>query len=82
MPSESKAEQRLMGAAEHGADFPAAKKLRASMTHEQLHDFASGSMKGKPEHVQAGGGTHPHRLAGSHDGMTISEHHRPRIRRR
>lgn len=52
MPAPSKAEQRLMGAAEHGGDFPMAKKLRKSMTHDQLHDFASGSMKGKPEHVQ------------------------------
>ena len=28
-----------------------AQKLRQSMTHQQLHDFASGSEKGKPEHV-------------------------------
>lgn len=70
MPSKSRSEQRLMAAAEHGATFPAAKKLRESMTHQQLHDFASGSMKGKPEHV------HPHRLAGSHDGMFITHHHR------
>jgi hypothetical protein len=41
-----------MGAAEHGANFPMAKKLRTSMTHEQLHDFASGSEKGKPQHVK------------------------------
>ena len=54
MPSVSKAQQRLMGAAEHGASFPAAKKLRESMTHQQLHDFASGSMKGKPEHKRKG----------------------------
>jgi hypothetical protein len=40
-----------MGAAEHGADFPLAKKLRASMTHQQLHDFAVGSEKNKPERV-------------------------------
>jgi Protein of unknwon function (DUF3008) len=40
-----------MAAAEHGADFPMAKKLRKSMTHQQLHDFASGPEKGKPEHV-------------------------------
>lgn len=52
MPSTSKAQQRLMGAAEHGADFPMARKLRASMTHQQLHDFAAGSMKRKPEHVK------------------------------
>src|SRR5437868_5223584 len=51
MPAKSKAQQRLMAAAEHGATFPAARKLRASMTPEQLHDFAAGSMPGKPEHV-------------------------------
>lgn len=52
MPSLSKAQQRLMGAAEHGADFPLAVKLRETMTHTQLHDFASGSMAKKPEHVK------------------------------
>lgn len=51
MPSVSKAQQRLMQAAEHGATFPLAKKVRASMTHSQLHDFAVGSEKGKPAHV-------------------------------
>jgi hypothetical protein len=55
MPATSKAQQRLMGAAEHGAEFPMAKKLRKSMTHQQLHDFASGSEKGKPEHKKKGG---------------------------
>jgi hypothetical protein len=60
----------LFQAAEHGADFPAAKKLRALMTHEQLHDFAAGSMAGKPEHASR------HRMSGSHDGMWVSEHHR------
>jgi hypothetical protein len=90
MPSVSKKQQRLMAAAEHGATFPMAKKLRRSMTHDQLHDFAAGSMKGKPERVsrtmtvherdtsaakkQSGG--HVHRMGGSHDGMTITEHHR------
>lgn len=52
MPAKSRAQQRLMQAAEHGATFPMAKKLRASMTHEQLHDFAVGSEKGKPQHVK------------------------------
>ncbi len=52
MPAKSKAQQRLMAAAEHGANFPMAKKLRSSMTHKQLHDFASGSMKGKPGHTK------------------------------
>src|SRR5712691_1430985 len=52
MPSKSKSQQRLMAAAEHGADFPMARKLRQTMTHEQLHDFAVGPMAAKPEHVE------------------------------
>jgi hypothetical protein len=52
VPAVSKAQQRLMGAAEHGAQFPMAQKLRKSMTMGQLHDFAVGSEKGKPEHVK------------------------------
>ncbi len=48
MPSKSRAQQRLMGAAEHGASFPMARKIRASMTHQQMHDFAVGSEAGKP----------------------------------
>jgi hypothetical protein len=51
MPSTSRSQQRLFQAAEHGARFALANKLRASMTREQLHDFAVGSMQGKPEHV-------------------------------
>lgn len=58
MPAKSKAQANLMRAAEHGADFPMARKLRQSMTHEQLHDFAVGSEKGKPEHVSHGGMRH------------------------
>lgn len=54
MPSVSRSQQRLMQAAEHGADFAMAQKLRDSMSHQQLHDFASGSEKGKPEHVKHG----------------------------
>jgi hypothetical protein len=76
MPAKSKAQQRAMAAAEHGADFPLARKLRASMTHQQLHDFAAGSMKNKPTHVR------PHRLAGSHDGLYVTEHHRTGKRQR
>lgn len=52
MPAKSKAQQRLIQAAEHGANFPMAKKIRQSMTHQQMHDFAVGSEKGKPEHVK------------------------------
>ncbi len=51
MPSKSVSQQKLFQAAEHGADFPMAKKLRKSMSHDQLHDFAVGSESDKPEHV-------------------------------
>lgn len=51
MPAVSQAQQRLMGAAEHGAHFPAAEKIRASTTHRQMHEFATGPEKGKPEHA-------------------------------
>lgn len=62
MPSKSRAQQRLMQAAEHGANFPMARKVRQSMTHQQMHDFASGSEKGKPQHVaglRAAHASHP-----------------------
>ena len=52
MPSVSRAQQHLFQAAEHGAKFPAAEKISASMSHQQMHDFAVGSEKGKPEHVK------------------------------
>lgn len=51
MPSKSIAQQHLFQAAEHGADFPMADKLRQSMTHDQMHDFAAGPMTGLPQHV-------------------------------
>lgn len=51
MPARSRSEQRLFGAAEHGATFPKARELRDRLTRQQLHDFASGSMQGKPERV-------------------------------
>lgn len=54
MPAPSKASQHLFQAAEHGADFPMARKVRESMSSSDLHDFASGPMAGKPEHVRAG----------------------------
>jgi hypothetical protein len=40
-----------MAAAEHGATFPLARKVRASLSKAQLHDFAKTSTKGLPEHV-------------------------------
>lgn len=52
MPAKSKSQQRLMQAAEHGASFPMAQKIRSSMTHAQMHDFAVGSEAGKPQHVK------------------------------
>lgn len=62
MPSVSKAQQRLFQAAEHGATFKMARTIRSEMTRQQMHEFASGSMKGKPTHV----GKHPHRNLGSY----------------
>ena len=53
MPSKSRSQQRLFQAAEHGANFPMAKKIRQSMSHQQMHDFAVGSEKGKPQHVHS-----------------------------
>jgi hypothetical protein len=54
MPAKSKAQQRLMAAAEHGASFPMAQQVRSSMTMKQLHDFASTRRKGLPKHVKKG----------------------------
>lgn len=65
-PAKSKAQANLMRAAEHGATFPMAKQVRASMTMSQMHDFAAGSMKGKPQHVKKAGGQHPHRNLGKY----------------
>jgi hypothetical protein len=48
MPAKSKSQRRLMAAAEHGANFPEARKIRHSMTHQQMHDYASTSEKGLP----------------------------------
>lgn len=53
MPAKSKAQANLMRAAEHGAAFPMAKKVRASMTPSQLRDYATGSTRGLPEHKTA-----------------------------
>ena len=47
----SKAQANLMRAAEHGADFPKAKKLRASMTLKQLADYARTPTKNLPRHA-------------------------------
>lgn len=38
-----------MAAAEHGATFPKARRLRQTMTHDQLHDFAATSVEELPQ---------------------------------
>ena len=43
-PAKSTKQANLMRAAEHGAQFPMAKKVRASMTPEQMQEFAQGPM--------------------------------------
>jgi hypothetical protein len=52
MPAKSRSQQRLFAAAAHGATFAKAEAIRASTTPAQRKEFASGSMKGKPEHVK------------------------------
>lgn len=76
MPSVSKAQQRLMQAAEHGADFHEARKLRATMTHQQLHDFAVGSEQGKPTHVAAKDGRHHRHMRHALTTMARGQRHR------
>jgi hypothetical protein len=49
MPAVSAAQQRLFAAAEHGATFPKARKLRRTMTHQQLHDVAATKRSALPE---------------------------------
>ena len=61
MPAKSKAQANLMRAAEHGATFPLAQKVRAGMSLGSLHDFAVTPSKGLPAHVG-----HPHRNLGSY----------------
>jgi len=59
MPAKSKAQQKAAGAAlsARRGDTPksnlkgASKEMAESMTEKQLEDFAKGSTKGKPEHV-------------------------------
>lgn len=59
MPARSKAQQKAAGAALSAkrGDTPksklkgASKDMLESMSEKQLEDFASGSTKGKPEHV-------------------------------
>jgi hypothetical protein len=52
MPARSKSQRRLMAMAEHGSNVPKARAVRASMTHQQLHDFAATKEKGLPARVK------------------------------
>jgi len=61
MPAVSKAQQRLMQITEHAPDkLNPENRDVANMSHKQLHEFASGSEKGKPEHVKHGRGHSTH----------------------
>ena len=59
MPAKSKAQQKAAGAALSAkrGDTPkselrgASKEMYDSMSEKELEDFASGSTKGKPDHV-------------------------------
>ena len=64
MPSVSKAQANLMRAAEHGASFPMAQKLRQSMTMNELHKFAATKSANLPAHVRKA--KHPARNLGVH----------------
>lgn len=51
MPATSKSQANLMRAAEHGAKFPLARKIRASMSAQSLHDFAKTKSAKLPAHA-------------------------------
>lgn len=52
MPAVSKAQQIAMQIAEHApSKLYARNKGLTKMSHSQLHDFASGSEKGKPQYA-------------------------------
>lgn len=57
-----------MQAASHGAQFPMAQKVRASMSLKAMHDFAVGSEAKKPEHVGS------KRVASSGSGLKKAPH--------
>ena len=54
MPALSKAQQRLMGMAEHNPGAVTSRNRGVlKMSHQQLHDFAATPSKGLPEHAGA-----------------------------
>lgn len=52
MPAKSQSQANLMRAAEHGASFPMAKQVRATMSLSQLHDYAATPDKKLPKHTK------------------------------
>jgi hypothetical protein len=54
MPAKSKAQQALMAIAEHNPSLLRGKnkKVAKTMSHQQLHDFASTSTKNLPSKVK------------------------------
>jgi hypothetical protein len=53
MPAVSKSQQRLFAAAEHGATFPLARKIRAQLSRKQMHDFASTKRQNLPDRIRS-----------------------------
>ena len=49
MPAKSKAQRRLMGACEHGANWASCPK---GMSKQQMHDFAVTKESKLPKHVK------------------------------
>lgn len=55
MPATSQSQRRYFGWLEHSkSPDAAAKRDKSGMTHQQMHDFASTSDKGLPEHAANG----------------------------
>jgi hypothetical protein len=54
MPAKSKRQQHLMAAAAHGATFPKAREVRASLTPRQLGEFAATPTRDLPRRVPHG----------------------------
>lgn len=53
MPAKSQAQQRLFGAAANGADFPLARKIRATMSRKTMRDFAATKHQHLPDRIKA-----------------------------
>lgn len=58
MPAKTQKQANLMRAAEHGASFPKAQKIRATMTPQQMQDFSTVKPAPQP-HANLGKYLHP-----------------------